>query len=1139
MDCVMDFVPTSSLWYAKQDEPTMERDYSFLKLESTTGSSSSSYGSTGVPLLYDVIGKKGHGEAVSRPTLFFLQAGRLIYSTNLRSADDALKDASASADRNLRSLDVTPTFCIEYINSKTFRVWNSSTLPKGTTVHLPEKEKKPAAPAGGGVVASELDAAAVKGAPAAPAVPAHVPPIKPVAEDKKANAHAQAKGEASIEEKKADAPPKDAMDHKHEHEHEHHEHEHHEHEHEHSHEHKNGEKKEEEEVEVDRHVEPLHKSEEGEAMTLQFKTKEAAAEWEAALTTEREKSYFPEIAALPTFAKEVHEAVWRFIRADFSKSLALRRVYFEPEADRIVYQLYSIFAAGVPEPVMLVNVDAFVLFFSEIVSCLATAIIFLGFRLPADLLVASESRLSVEERAQMPPVTKPGMRFVELAKYVTRKVSDVAWKNNLFILPWLFGYPEVTESHKYARIASKECRKWFSKISGARGKFAHPFRCSWAQLHLILEPQPFLGFFFVDHYVNVGDVKRARSVCAGLPYDMAVCFVAIYRSPQKEVTAAHFVHYLEWDSLQRAYDEFEVKNVDNVRLMGLLGAARDIYSSPLVSAAHWTHLRQTSELEVMDACIEQLLDGMADERSPELHALREICARWMEFTKKKCMWHGGVPKAPHKALMINVLLGAMWAQNKGNIEGQKHQSKAIIAQVDPNEDRSLVAAMIAAYLVKHLGKHVHILFSSKTALREKFMRVSPYLEMMGIQTAECNFHQAADVTFCLERDLYQWYRDSIFFGHLPFSNTMLIVDDITELSIERNPNSIYGKKDEELSAPLKEFFDLFLEHGEDVAPPPAARTPVGAVTWAKTKQAYAQFKTMKEGKENGYVKHFDPVLQKDRYELLDSNGRVNPHKYHFGLEMVRYKLAGEMPSINSKFFYQSLPHIYGQYEGIYGLEPKVWMPTANASGVAGSPGGAAAVVDKTTESRKFLEVMYGAWSYNLPNDEFQRDLFKTRDPVENLSIIEPTVLESFTGVFTEAARIVSPGGTPKAKGAASESSDAKATDGASLDARWATPPPTPDAKYDTSDGAQGFSTSFSSIANLPDIVKGQMMNELCDKFYLKYPHDDGIYPSRPEHRKLIQFLEDEAQHGPTQIAEFAASVGLARTAAAFVSLYSR
>jgi hypothetical protein len=292
----------------------------------------------------------------------------------------------------------------------------------------------------------------------------------------------------------------------------------------------------------------------------------------------------------------------------------------------------------------------------------------------------------------------------------------------------------------------------------------------------------------------------------------------------------------------------------------------------------------------------------------------------------------------------------------------------------------------------------------------------------------------------------------------------------------------------------------------------------------------------------------------NRLELLDAKGKVIAHKYSGGLEMWRYKLDGEVPSISSKFFYQSLPHVFGQYEGIVGL-------------------GSRQLGTDVAENRRFLEKFYGCWSFNVPTEKQQGAGAFTQDAMGTLSVVDETVVGAALGregavkgggdCPAPVPRIEGAGVEPENRGlngdalgklglgGGSDSTPAgKAGEGSGgasasgvngLDSRWQTPPRTPDERYEASEAAQSvsevYSMHYGTLPNLPDIIKGQAMNELCDRFYLKFPHDDGRWPSRPEHRRLTSFLDDEAMHGPRAIAEFAASVGLCRSASAYKSAY--
>lgn len=189
------------------------------------------------------------------------------------------------------------------------------------------------------------------------------------------------------------------------------------------------------------------------------------------------------------------------------------------------------------------------------------------------------------------------------------------------------------------------------------------------------------------------------------------------------------------------------------------------------------------------------------------------------------------------------------------------------------------------------------------------------------------------------------------------------------------------------------------------------------------------------------------------------------------------------------------------------------------------------------ENRRFWEKMYGSWSFNVPLDSAQKK-FPTKDNAGTISLVDETVINLKELDLAAPAKIVVSEREPEKK--PGEVSPPPSSTGG-LDSRWQTPPRTPDTRYDPSQASDSdvFSTHYSTVGNLPDIVKGQMMNELCDKFFLKFPHNDAVWPSVQQHRKLVEFLDDESMHSPRSIAEFAQNVGLVSRWTSYTSVYDQ
>lgn len=149
--------------------------------------------------------------------------------------------------------------------------------------------------------------------------------------------------------------------------------------------------------------------------------------------------------------------------------------------------------------------------------------------------------------------------------------------------------------------------------------------------------------------------------------------------------------------------------------------------------------------------------------------------------------------------------------------------------------------------------------------------------------------------------------------------------------------------------------------------------------------------------------------------------------------------------------------------------------------------------------------MYGSWSFNVPLDTSQKN-FPNKENAGTISLIDETVVNlKELDLAATAAKIISsetapPGGAP--------GTPPPSVSDVGLDSRWQTPPRTPDTRYDPTAASESdvFSTHYSTVGNLPDVVKGQMMNELCDKFFLKFPHNDNFWPSVPQHRKVNYFM---------------------------------
>jgi SecA DEAD-like domain len=286
-------------------------------------------------------------------------------------------------------------------------------------------------------------------------------------------------------------------------------------------------------------------------------------------------------------------------------------------------------------------------------------------------------------------------------------------------------------------------------------------------------------------------------------------------------SVALFLKYIAQEDLEKAYRQFNSEN-RRQQAINMAGGASSLYErfEARVREIYPAQLVPFADLDpekMRDAdltAITRKILGGGSNMPPLQKMLRQLTANYMNHTRDA----RGVAMVPRNAQLITCLTFAVWAEKKLAPVGtaQPGVPHTLVARVLTGEGKSLIIAMLCVLLVKLHGKSVHVL-SSNEGLRDRdFEEFGPFFNLAGVQSsrdlgaAPSSAGQGL-VVYCVKQDLDVYYFKNV--GRKPFSNTVLVVDEVDSLIVDDAPNNPYLKKDDDMQIHVKRLFDDFLADG--------------------------------------------------------------------------------------------------------------------------------------------------------------------------------------------------------------------------------------------------------------------------------------------------------------------------------------
>lgn len=374
---------------------------------------------------------------------------------------------------------------------------------------------------------------------------------------------------------------------------------------------------------------------------------------------------------------------------------------------------------------------------------------------------------------------------------------------------------------------------------------------------------------------------------------------------------AMFLKYFKSEDLDKAFAAFTTSNPpatsgDDV-ITPLLNAARKLLTKPLIDTHHADlDLSDDKAMKKVMLDLETMASGAKVD--PVMKWLMMMCPVWMRNRKELV----GTYMMPRNAQMISTIVCAQWLQQLPPKRTSKEDRRMLIGQVGTGEGKSLIIAMTSVYVVKALGKKVHVLTNNQSLLSRDQGDFESIYTALGVTSAARGDGKTADITYCLRSDIDGYYSDGMFTPPSMFPNTVIIVDEVDELVVDGEPNQSYVTTDSALSHELGCAFEALKADG-------GRPGEVSEKIWREARGAVADASRMIKRVDYAYNSAYG------QYSTIDDRGNFT-NLYHLWLEWVNFNSSGNPPHYQTSYMTLCTPHMYNRYHAVIGFSGSLGSP---------------------------------------------------------------------------------------------------------------------------------------------------------------------------------------------------------------------
>jgi hypothetical protein len=224
-------------------------------------------------------------------------------------------------------------------------------------------------------------------------------------------------------------------------------------------------------------------------------------------------------------------------------------------------------------------------------------------------------------------------------------------------------------------------------------------------------------------------------------------------------------------------------------------------------------LANTDFLSAPHELVKTVRDGVAH-ADPQVKLLGDLTAHWMEMMIDQHK----MPLTPHHTQVLAMLMFSQFYNRQSQLSKPVSEGgynfNAVIMQMKTGEGKSIVIAMLAIFVVKKIGKRVHVLENNQGLLERDYATYKPFYDRFNLSTSK-TIDESSHICYCLKKENNKFFNEHLIRGSVNLDDVVLIVDEVDDLVVNESPTVSYVKEDVEKSPQYLSGYEALIRGSSD------------------------------------------------------------------------------------------------------------------------------------------------------------------------------------------------------------------------------------------------------------------------------------------------------------------------------------